>query len=479
MSPKSLRSYRAELLLRREFEGLRGSVLADVRSRLRAAGVHLDERDLDACYAVAWHSLYAAQLEGREIGSRAGWLALVTFRRALDEHRVRRRGQHDGNGACELAALDADLAAAERDLAAELDDRTQLRHLFEALRIRLGGRELQAAALCYLHGLSRADAARAMGVSEARMQKLMEGRGRGSRGVAGKVAALLETIRAGAWCEEQASLMRGLAYGMLDPAGERYALAIAHTGACPACRAYVASLRGLAVLVPPAPALLELLAGAGSAKAVGGGAASAASAGAGGASGAGAAVAGGGAAQSVAASGVAGAAGGGWLLAGGGLGAKLAAGCLLALGVGAGCAVLGVDRSVPAAHRSAHVHARSSAVRQESAAVATGAAALGTIGTASVASGPSGGSVRAAPPSSAGGRASLEFGPEQSAARASAAGAAESASTVRRPAVANAARAGAEFAAGAAPAANASEPAEQAPAGESRAGAAQREFSPG
>ena len=59
-------------------------------------------------------------------------------------------------------------------------------------------------------------------------------------GVAGKVGELLETIRAGVCCAEQASLMRGFAFGILDPEGERYALALAHQRECPACRAYVA-----------------------------------------------------------------------------------------------------------------------------------------------------------------------------------------------------------------------------------------------
>jgi len=44
--------------------------------------------------------------------------------------------------------------------------------------------------------------------------------------------------------------MRGLAYGILDPDGERYRLALIHHGECPACRAYVVSLRGLAAVLP-------------------------------------------------------------------------------------------------------------------------------------------------------------------------------------------------------------------------------------
>ena len=69
--------------------------------------------------------------------------------------------------------------------------------------------------------------------------------------MAGKVGELVETIRDGGWCEEQGSLMRGLAYGILDPEGERYRLALVHRSECPACRAYVVSLRGLAAVLPP------------------------------------------------------------------------------------------------------------------------------------------------------------------------------------------------------------------------------------
>ena len=116
-------------------------------------------------------------LDGQAIASPAGWLTLVTYRRALDEHRARR------GVACGGDQPDRENAGAEqRDLAAEFDDRTRLRELFEALRGRLSAREQQAATLCYLQGLSRSEAAARMGVSEARMRKLMEGRGSARRG---------------------------------------------------------------------------------------------------------------------------------------------------------------------------------------------------------------------------------------------------------------------------------------------------------
>jgi DNA-directed RNA polymerase specialized sigma24 family protein len=364
-------------MLRKEFEGLRGRVIGTVRGRLRASGVSLDASDLEACYAQAWQGLYAAMLAGEEIANPTGWLALVTFRRAIEEHRSRCRsyptegvGAPDGPRESEPAQ--------ERDFAGELDDRIRLRQVFEGLRGRLGERELQAAALCYLQGLSRAEAAARMGISEQRMRKLMEGPGPGRPGVAGKVGELVETIRGGGWCEEQGSLMRGLAFGILDPAGERYRLAMAHRRECPACRAYVLSLRGLAAVlpVPFLPGVLGAgalagLAGAG----VGSGAGAGAGAvGAGAGAGPGAAGAGAGAGAQVgsgigalsasgAAGAGAGAASGGWLLAGG-VGAKLAVGCLVALGVGASCVALDLN-PVHDLGGQAPVHRRHSAGLRE------------------------------------------------------------------------------------------------------------------
>ena len=117
-----------------------------------------------------------------------------------------------------------------------MDDRVRLRQLLEGLRRRLSARELQAAVLCYLQGLSRSEAAARMSVSKARMRKLMEGHGYGRPRVAGKWA-LVETIRGG-WCEEQCSPIRAFAYGILDPEGERNRLALIHRDECPAGRAY-------------------------------------------------------------------------------------------------------------------------------------------------------------------------------------------------------------------------------------------------
>jgi RNA polymerase sigma factor (sigma-70 family) len=394
VSPSTLRRYRAERLLRQEFGGLREEVLRGVRGRLRARGVQLDRGDLEACYAVAWQGLYAAIAAGEEIASPAGWLTVVTFRRAIDEHRSAPR------------RTPAERAAAEPDLAAELDDRARLRQLFEALRGRLNARECEAASLCYLQGLTRAQAAERMGISEARMGKLMEGRGPDRPGVAGKVGELLEAIRGGEWCEQQGSLMRGLAFGILDPRGERYRLARLHQRECPACRAYVLSLRGLAAVLPPLPLPWGLGLGPTPTHAAAG-----ASAGTGTISASGAAGAGG-------------AAGGGWLV-GGSVGAKLAVSCVLALSVG--CVALTVAPHHAAASKRRRLHRE---VPARSASYIAGPAQLVTDSPqldGALAGGPSTTATRdvsraaraAAAHRASAQQAQREFGPEQPAAAGS------------------------------------------------------------
>jgi RNA polymerase sigma factor (sigma-70 family) len=470
VSPQILRRQRAERLLREEFEGLRGRVLESVRGRLRAGGASLDEADLEACYAVAWQGLYAAMLEGQEIANPAGWLVLVTHRRAIDEHRARAHlhGGRSLDDAGSDRALDDSQAraasAAVRDLAAELDDRVRLRQLFEGLRGRLDGREREAAALCYLQGLSRSEAAARMGISENRMRKLMEGRGPGHPGVAGKVGALVETIRDGGWCEEQGSLMRALAYGILDPDGERHRLALAHRGECSACRAYVVSLRGLAATLPPV--LLPGGLGASVLARSGEGAHAASAAGGAGTAGGGAGVGLGGTLTASGAAGAGGAAGGGWLFGAGTLGAKLAVGCLLALGVGAGCIALGEHPArVHDGHRRAS-HTSSVAGAHISGADRLGDLAASVDPSLSAGAGGAGASSSLAPSA----RASREFGPE----RAPASAGGEPASGGGHRALR--ARSASSRSPGPASTATTGEP---AAASDADSAAAEREFSPG
>jgi len=492
MSSLAVRRYRAERLLRREFQALRARVIAVVQRRLRGCGVSLDASDLEACYAQAWQGLYMAVLDGQEIANPAGWLVQVTFRRAIEEQRARARAHRGGDrppggaGGARMCTEPAMGGAQEPDMAAELDDRAKLRQLFEALRGRLNAREREAAVLCYLQGLSRAEAAARMGVSEARMRKLMEG-APGRPGVAGKVGALVQTIRDGGWCEEQGSLMRGLAYGLLDSEGERHRLALMHSGECPACRAYVASLRGLAAVLPPVfvpwglgAAVLAQPGGgvhAGGLAGVAGGGAGGGAAGAGVQAGRGL-----GTLSASGAAGAGGAAGGGWLIGAGPLGAKFAVGCLLALGVGAGCIALDGDHRARAPRSGRQPASRSGARAAPRTLAGYQPAHLPAGARRSQPAVTAGASASA--PLTVAGRASREFGPEQSLAPA----AGRSATSVGQAASARSASSGsgpltiAGSSAGGSShgevsASSAGQSAARSPTGASAA--AEREFSPG
>ncbi|HTD07415.1 MAG TPA: sigma-70 family RNA polymerase sigma factor [Solirubrobacteraceae bacterium] len=497
MSPLSLRRYRAERLLRDEFEALRGRVLATVRGRLGAGGSSLDQGDLEACYAVAWQGLYAAVLDGQEIANPTGWLVLVTFRRAIEDLRARGRSnggtpwsQGAGVGAqWEEGEPGMDAAGTtDLDLAAELDHRMQLRQLFEGLRGRLDGREREAATLCYLQGLSRSEAAARMNVSDARMRKLMEGRGPGRPGVASKVGALVQAIRDGDWCEQQGSLMRALAFGVLDPQGERYQLALLHHAQCPACRAYVVSLRGLAAALPPVflpcslgAAVLGLADGAAHAGS-GAGVAGTGSSAPGGAAGAGLQAGRGvaGAASASGAAGVGGAAGGGWLIGAGPFGAKLAVGCLLALGVGAGCVALDDGGR---AHVPRHWHRLAARAHGPALPTVPGGDELAGFGLGSATSSAAGAGAAALTPAT---KAIREFGPEALVAGAGGSSTAVAHSQAARLTKARSASAGSGQVAASSPGSRDSASAGSQSAGSSSSSAsdgdstaAEREFSPG
>lgn len=228
---------RAERLVQREYDELRAPTLRALRSRLAGQGITFDDADLDAFYNQAWHGLYEQLVRGEEVENRGGFLVVAAHRRAIEElRRLHPDRRADG--------VDPGETAQELDLTQRLDDRRRLTGVMEGMRERLSERERQAAALCYLHGYSRPEAAAALGLAPKRMEKLMDG-------VSSKLGTLTTEIDDGDWCESRQSLMKAYAYGVLDPDGERYALARAHLEECPACRKYVRGLRGIAAVVPP------------------------------------------------------------------------------------------------------------------------------------------------------------------------------------------------------------------------------------
>ncbi|MCU0314488.1 MAG: sigma-70 family RNA polymerase sigma factor [Solirubrobacteraceae bacterium] len=330
MTPATDARSSADRVLEREYEELRRPTINALRARLASRRIRFDDADLDAFYNQAWHGLHEQLVQGEDIENRGGFLVQAAYRRSIDELRRLHPDQRaDG--------VDTDALATEPDLAAAMDDRRRLRELVLGMREGLDERERQAAALCYLHGFSRPEAAQAMGVSPRRMEKLMDG-------VSRKLGAITDDIDAGTWCESHQSLMKAYAYGVLDPDGERHAIAEAHLRECSGCRRYVRGLRGMGAVLPPVALPLAALGLLGAGAAAGAGAA-----GAGGGSGAG-----GSAGAGAGASGAAG--------AGGGLGgfavAGIAAAAVAAAGAGAFAVVSSSgggdeDRAAPPAARTA------------------------------------------------------------------------------------------------------------------------------
>lgn len=258
---------RFEQVISAHYESLKPEVLATVRGKLAVDSLHPDPSDLDAAYNAAWHALYEqSRRRDEEVSNLGGWLAKITYRRAIDDvrraHIKYRAPVAVGEGIGQLGY--------EHDVDAELADRQRYHQWLMSVRLRLSEREQQAVSLCVLHEHSRRHASDMMGIDIKRLDKIMVAANK-------KLGGLLEAINRGDWCQEQRSLIKAFALGLHEEGGERHELAVAHVMECQACAAYVRSLRGLAVIVP-APALLM------SAAATGGGILGGAAAGGGGAS---------------------------------------------------------------------------------------------------------------------------------------------------------------------------------------------------
>lgn len=175
-------------------------------------------------------------------------------RRAIDEVR---RIQPDELAELPEGSTLAD-GAVEPDFAGHLDDLDRIRRWRSGIRLRLSRRERQAAVLHFIQGYSRVETAEMLGVPPRRADKIFDS-------ITTKTSGLLAAIDDGSWCDSERSLMAAFSAGVLDPSGERHAIALQHVSECPGCAALVRRLR-VAYVVVPAPAL------AGVATAAGGGA---------------------------------------------------------------------------------------------------------------------------------------------------------------------------------------------------------------
>ncbi len=208
--------------------GLRARVLArSSRARLRGERRERSTRATSRPATPAWQGLYAAVLDGEEIANPAGWLVLVTFRRAIEEHRARSPHRaRSGAGRWRRRGALAGRRVERRPRGRARRSQRGCASLFEGLRARLERARARGRGALLPAGPLARRGGRADGRQRGAHAQADGGRGAGEPGRRGKVGELVRSDprrRAGA--RSRRSLMRALAFGMLDPDGERYRLA--------------------------------------------------------------------------------------------------------------------------------------------------------------------------------------------------------------------------------------------------------------
>jgi DNA-directed RNA polymerase specialized sigma24 family protein len=257
----------ADEVIGAEYDAFKDEVKRTVAGKLSASKIRFADLDMDGFYNQAWYGLYTKLQDGQQIENRKGLLIQMTYRRAIDEYRTLHPDRQADPVVLETLGVD-------NPIEETIDQQQDFRHFVEGMRSELNQRELRAATLCYVYGMSRPEAAEQVGVRPKRMEKIMDE-------VSRKMRPVLASIKEGTWCEDRAVLINQFALGALDPEGADYREAIDHLEGCPGCRRHVMGTRGLTAVTIPSALMLFALTGA----AVGAGAAGAAAAGSGAAGG--------------------------------------------------------------------------------------------------------------------------------------------------------------------------------------------------
>ncbi|MBJ7459308.1 MAG: sigma-70 family RNA polymerase sigma factor [Thermoleophilaceae bacterium] len=274
----------ADQVIGAEYDAFKDEVTRTVAGKLAASKIRFAELDMDGFYNQAWYGLYTKLQDGQKIENRKGLLVQMTYRRAIDEYRTLHPDRQADPVVLETLGVD-------NPVEETLDQQQEFRHFVEGMRASLNQRELQAATLCYVYGMSRPEAAQQVGVRPKRMEKIMDE-------VSRKMRPVLASIKQGTWCEDRALLINEFALGALDPDGPDYREAVEHLDGCPGCRRHVIGTRGLTAVTIPSALMLVALTGAAVGAGAAGAAAASSSAGGGAAAGSSAGI--GGAAQAAA-----------------------------------------------------------------------------------------------------------------------------------------------------------------------------------
>jgi DNA-directed RNA polymerase specialized sigma24 family protein len=227
----------AEAVANANYEALKEVVLRSVGSRLFARSVRLDRIDLEAAYNQAWHGVCQAIAQSRRVENLAGLLVDITCKRAIDIYRQRNEAMH--------ADADVESHAVEVDLAERVDDQHKIERLLERLKDRLTDVQRNAVTLCILHGYTRPEAARILGIEAVAFEKVMD---RTMKKIGGIIAAMDSR---GCGDDEWARALRSFALGLMSEDSPDYQRIAEHVGECASCERYVVGLRGLAAVLPP------------------------------------------------------------------------------------------------------------------------------------------------------------------------------------------------------------------------------------
>ncbi|MGA2163143.1 MAG: sigma-70 family RNA polymerase sigma factor [Solirubrobacteraceae bacterium] len=227
----------AERAANKHYRALQGEVLGVVRYRLAARKMHLDESDLEEAYCQAWHGVCETIKQGEPVSNLTGLLIEISWRRTVDLYRELRPGQR--------VDLKVDEHLVGLDVDAQLDDRIKFKRFVALVRGRLSPRECEAVSLCVIHGYSRPEAAKLLGLTRRQMEKLMDG---ATKKIGGIVASISTR---GCGGDEWSRLIRSYALGLIAEDDRDYPRAVAHIAECEACQRYVDGLRGLAAFLPP------------------------------------------------------------------------------------------------------------------------------------------------------------------------------------------------------------------------------------
>jgi DNA-directed RNA polymerase specialized sigma24 family protein len=271
----------ADAVIGAEYDSFKDEVTRSAAGKLAASNIRFADIDMDGFYNQAWYGLYTKLQDGQQVDNRKGLLIQMTYRRAIDEYRTLHPDRQADPVMLETVGVD-------NPIEETLDQQREFKQFTEGMRSSLSQRELQAATLCYVYGLSRPEAAEQVGVRPKRMEKIMDE-------VSRKLRPVLASIKEGTWCEDRAVLINQFALGALDVDSDEYREAVDHLADCPGCRRHVLGTRGLTAVTIPSGLLLLALTGAATAGAAGVAAASSGAGTAGGTSAGGAAAAGGGA----------------------------------------------------------------------------------------------------------------------------------------------------------------------------------------